>query len=163
MSCKAWGRRPKAFRLPEPGRPLPDEFRSARDEGDSVRTNEAEGSFPIPFPYKMFIIESFSNPKRTHVMTIDRRLTPDGAEEIAISGLAFLAGEPEALGRFLALAGIGPADLRTAAAEPGFLVGVLEFFLADESLLLAFSEAASIRPTMIAAARYALVGHYGME
>ncbi len=87
-----------------------------------------------------------------------RRLTRDDAEEIAVKGLAFLAGEPEALGRFLALSGIGPADLRRAAAEPGFLAGVLEFFLEDEALLLAFATHANLRPTMVAAARFAIVG-----
>jgi hypothetical protein len=92
------------------------------------------------------------------IMTVGKRLKVDDAEEIAISALSFLGGEPAALGRFLSLTGVGPADLRLVAREPGFLAGVLEFFMADESLLLAFAEAASIRPTMIAAARYALVG-----
>lgn len=87
------------------------------------------------------------------------RLSADDAEEIAIQGLAFLAGEPESLGRFLALTGIGPADLRTASAEPGFLAGVLEFFLEDEALLLAFATHANLRPTMVAAARFSLGGH----
>lgn len=91
-------------------------------------------------------------------MTVGKRLNGAEAEEIAISGLSFLAGQPEALGRFLSLSGIGPADLRLVAREPGFLAGVLEFFMADESLLLAFAEASAVRPTMIAAARYALAG-----
>ena len=86
------------------------------------------------------------------------RLTHENAEDIAVRGLAFLAGEPEALGRFLALTGIGPADLRRAAAEPGFLAGVLEFFLEDEALLLTFATHANLRPTMIAAARFTLAG-----
>jgi hypothetical protein len=87
------------------------------------------------------------------------RLDSEAAEAIAIRGLQFLAGEPEALGRFLALTGIGPADLRVAAQEPGFLGGVLEFFLEDEALLLAFATHAGLRPTMLAAARFALIGH----
>ena len=91
-------------------------------------------------------------------MPIGKRLSVDEAEGLAISALAYLAGNPDALGRFLSLSGIGPADLRMAAREPGFLAGVLEFFLADESLLLSFVEKAQIRPTMIAAARHALVG-----
>ena len=91
-------------------------------------------------------------------MPIGKRLSVDEAEGLAISALAYLAGNPDALGRFLSLSGIGPADLRMAAREPGFLAGVLEFFLADESLLLSFVEEAQIRPTMIAAARHALVG-----
>ncbi|WP_237154193.1 DUF3572 domain-containing protein [Oryzibacter oryziterrae] len=93
-------------------------------------------------------------------MIRDSRLNAENAEKIAIQGLAFLAGDPESLGRFLSLTGIGPSELRKAASEPGFLAGVLEFFMADESLLLAFAEAAAIRPTMIAAARYVLDGDH---
>ncbi len=48
--------------------------------------------------------------------------------------------------------------IRSAANEPGFLAGVLEFYMSDEPLLLAFCENSSIRPTMIAAARYVLGG-----
>lgn len=91
-------------------------------------------------------------------MPIGKRLSVDEAEGLAISALSYLAGNPDALGRFLSLSGIGPADLRMAAREAGFLAGVLEFFLADESLLLSFVEEAQVRPTMIAAARHALVG-----
>ena len=91
-------------------------------------------------------------------MARNERLTRDGAEQIAVQGLQFLMGDADALGRFLALSGIGPHDIRAAAAEPGFLAGVLEFFLEDESLLLAFAAQAAIRPTMIAAARHALAG-----
>jgi hypothetical protein len=91
-------------------------------------------------------------------MARNNRLDREEAEGIAISGLQFLVGNPESLGRFLALTGIGPGDIRAAAQEPGFLSGVLEFFLEDESLLLAFASSASIRPTMIAAARFVLAG-----
>lgn len=91
------------------------------------------------------------------------RMTVEEAEDVAIRGLGFLAGDPEALGRFLALSGIGPRDLRAAAAEPGFLAGVIEFFMADEALLLAFSLHAGIRPTMLAAARHALAGATGED
>ncbi|MBH0236582.1 DUF3572 domain-containing protein [Methylobrevis albus] len=84
------------------------------------------------------------------------RLNAADSEAIAIAALGHLAGDSEALGRFLALSGIGPADLRAAAQEPGFLVGVLEFFLEDETRLLAFAANEGLRPTMIAAARFAL-------
>ena len=40
--------------------------------------------------------------------------------------------EPERLGRFLALTGIGPPEFATAAREPGFLAGVLDHLAADE-------------------------------
>jgi hypothetical protein len=74
----------------------------------------------------------------------------------AIEALGYLAGRPEALGRFLALAGIGPNSLRAAARDPRFLVGVLDFFLADERLIIAYAGAAGIDPTAFAAARQAL-------
>lgn len=91
-------------------------------------------------------------------MSVTKRLSAEAAEELAVKALGYLAGNPEALGRFLSLTGIGPGDIRAAAREPGFLAGVLEFFLADESLLLAFVEEMRLRPTMVAAARYALAG-----
>jgi hypothetical protein len=82
----------------------------------------------------------------------------EGAERLAIEGLAFLASEPEELGRFLALVGLGPETLRDAAGDPGFLAGVLEYFMENEALLLVFAARANIRPTLIAAARYLLDG-----
>ena len=83
-------------------------------------------------------------------------MTIEGAEALAIRALAFLAEEPEELGRFLALAGIGPESLREAAAEPGFLAGVLEYFMASEPLLLVFCARENVRPTLFAAARFLL-------
>jgi len=80
------------------------------------------------------------------------------AEEIATQALVQLTKEPELVGRFLAVSGIGPESIRSAAAEPGFLAGVLEFYMGDEALLLTFCENTGVRPTMIAAARYALAG-----
>ncbi|WP_349357299.1 DUF3572 domain-containing protein [Stappia sp.] len=78
------------------------------------------------------------------------------AEALAADALAYLAGDMEHLGRFLALAGIGPGELRDAAGEPGFLLGVLEFYMGHEALLLAFCEARGLRPTAIAIARHQL-------
>jgi len=85
-------------------------------------------------------------------------LSVEDAQGIATEALVQLSQDPEQVGRFLAWSGIGPEMIREAAGEPGFLAGVLEFYMMDEALLLAFCENASIRPTMIAAARFALVG-----
>jgi hypothetical protein len=74
---------------------------------------------------------------------------PDG---IAIRGLAFLAADAERLGRFLALTGLGPENLRAAAAAPGFLASVLAHLAQDESLLLAFAADAGLPPETIARA-----------
>ncbi|MCX5496419.1 DUF3572 domain-containing protein [Kaistia dalseonensis] len=80
----------------------------------------------------------------------------EAAEQLAIRALAFLAGEPEELGRFLALAGLGPDTIRTAAGDPGFLAGVLEYFMENEPLLLVFCAREKVRPTLFAAARFIL-------
>jgi hypothetical protein len=83
-------------------------------------------------------------------------LTPEAAENLAIQALSFVASDPELVSRFLALTGIESQQLRRAAAEPAFLVGVIDYYLSDEKLLLAFAADAGIPPTDMAAARRAL-------
>jgi hypothetical protein len=80
------------------------------------------------------------------------------AENLAVLALGFIAEEPERLGRFLALSGIGPDSVRAAAREPQFLAGVLDHLAADEPLLLAFAEANDIDPETVMRARDALAG-----
>ncbi|ADZ70266.1 hypothetical protein SL003B_1840 [Polymorphum gilvum SL003B-26A1] len=87
-----------------------------------------------------------------------KSMTVEKAEEIATEALLHLTRDPDQVGRFLAVSGIGPESIRTAASEPGFLAGVLEFLMTDEALLLAYCENAGVRPTMIAAARFVLAG-----
>jgi hypothetical protein len=85
------------------------------------------------------------------------------AELLAIQALAFLGQEPERLGRFLALAGIGPADIRDAAQEPGFLGGILEHIAGDQTLLVAFAAHAGVDPGEVDKARRGLAGPGGWE
>lgn len=77
-------------------------------------------------------------------------------EAIAISALAFLASDPERLGRFLALTGLGPAEIRAAAQSPGFLAGVLDHLMEDESLLLTFTAHDGLPPDAVVRARQAM-------
>ncbi len=63
---------------------------------------------------------------------------------LAVEALAFLAADETRLERFLAVTGLGPHNLRRAAADPGFLVSVLDYLAGDERLLVAF--AAEKRP-----------------
>jgi len=79
-------------------------------------------------------------------------------ELLAIQALSFLGEDPERLGRFLALTGIGPADIRTAAQEPGFLAGVLDHVAGDGALLVAFAAHAGIEPAEVDKARRTLAG-----
>ncbi len=78
---------------------------------------------------------------------------------LAIQALAFIAEDPERLNRFLGMSGLPLEQIRTAAQEPGFLAGVLEHMLGDESLLVAFARSAGIDPADVARAKSALGGH----
>jgi hypothetical protein len=90
----------------------------------------------------------------------DDRSRRDAADALAVAALAFLASDPERLGRFLAVTGIGPGQLREAARDEGFLAGVLDHFCGDERLLLDFARANGIEPAEIERARAALGGHW---
>jgi hypothetical protein len=82
----------------------------------------------------------------------------EGAEAVAIDALNFLAAEPERLSRFLALSGLGPHNLRQAAASPEVLAAVLDHLAGDERLLVAFAAAQGVDPGAVTAARGALSG-----
>jgi|SRR6516162_7805159 len=88
-----------------------------------------------------------------------RAPTPEQAEEVAIQALRFIAGDAERLGRFLAITGIGPAELRTTAHEPGFLVGVLDYMASDDRLIAAFAAENNLDPAYIDKSRIALAGN----
>ena len=79
-------------------------------------------------------------------------LTREAAEDIAVQGLVFVTAEPARLARFLTLTGLEPADVRKQAATPQFLAAVLEYLLADESLLLSFTANTSLDPQAVAPA-----------
>ena len=83
-------------------------------------------------------------------------MTREEAEAIAVSALGHVAGDGELLQRFIGITGIEPGQIRRAAAEPGFLAGVLQFVLAHEPTLLAFSEQSGIPAASVACAKHAL-------
>ena len=96
-------------------------------------------------------------------MKLGPSLTQEAAEALAIQALTFIAGDGERLGRFLAVTGIGPAQIRAAAQEPGFLVGVLEYLAGDERLLSAFAAETGRDPADVGNALAALGGHWERE
>jgi hypothetical protein len=85
----------------------------------------------------------------------DRR---DVATDLAITALNFIAAHHQELSRFLALTGIDPGAIRDAAAEPGFLGGVLSYIAGNERTLLAFAAHAGILPDEVEKARITLAG-----
>jgi hypothetical protein len=96
-------------------------------------------------------------------MKLGPPLTQTAAEALAIQALTFIAGDGERLGRFLAITGIGPAQIRAAAQEPGFLVGVLSYLAGDERLLSAFAAETGLDPAHVGKALAALGGHWERE
>ena len=75
---------------------------------------------------------------------------------MAIQALTFIAEEPDRLTRFLDATGLEAPQIRAASRERGFLAGVLEHMLGDESLLIAFASSAGIDPAEVARAHGAL-------
>jgi len=87
-----------------------------------------------------------------------RKFSGVDAEALALQALGFLASEPERLEPFLASTGLGPGTLRAAAAQPGFLLAVLDHIAAADSLLLEFAANAGIDPQLVVTARDRLAG-----
>jgi Protein of unknown function (DUF3572) len=87
-----------------------------------------------------------------------RSFTVEAAEGLAIQALTFIAGDGERLGRFLAVTGIGPTEIRAAAREPGFLAGLLDYLASDEHLLTTFAAEAGFDPADIGRAQAILGG-----
>jgi hypothetical protein len=71
------------------------------------------------------------------------------AQAVGVKALTFLAGEPERLARFLALTGLGPDTIRSAASSPTFLAAVLDYVVADEELLVRLAGEMETRPETI--------------
>ena len=69
-----------------------------------------------------------------------------------------MATEPARLSRFLALSGLAPESIRAAAAESGFLAGVLAHLGEDEALLREFAAEAGVTPAEVDQARRLLAG-----
>jgi hypothetical protein len=80
------------------------------------------------------------------------------AADTGIAALAFIAEDPARLSRFLDISGLGPHNLRQAAAEATFLGAVLEYVASDEKLLIAFADNNNLGPEAILRARDALAG-----
>ena len=91
------------------------------------------------------------------------KVNKEAAESMAIQALSFIAEESERLGRFLALSGIDPASIRSAAADPNFLVGVLDYVVGDETLVVEFAKTHGFAPEALIAARAALAGRSAQE
>lgn len=91
-------------------------------------------------------------------MRLDPTKENPEAEVTALKALRFLAAEPERLQRFMDLSGMGIQAIRESASDGAFLGGLLDYLLADQTLLLLFAEAEQIPPDRIARIRRQLPG-----
>jgi hypothetical protein len=87
----------------------------------------------------------------------------DSAQSLAVIALTFIAADSDRLNRFLGITGLGPDNLRTAAADPAFLGSVLDYVVADEKLLVEFAADAGLKPEAVARAHGALRRPYETE
>lgn len=85
----------------------------------------------------------------------------ESAETLGLQALGWLLGQDELLPQFLSATGAAPDDLRRLAAQPEFLGAVLDFLLMDDSMVLAFAEAAGVPPELPYQARQLLPGGAG--
>ncbi len=72
---------------------------------------------------------------------------------IGVAGLSWLAADPERIGRFLAVTGLGPENVRAAARDPSFLPALLDYLLANEADLVAFATEMNLDPARARMAR----------
>ncbi|MEL7115319.1 MAG: DUF3572 domain-containing protein [Pseudomonadota bacterium] len=63
------------------------------------------------------------------------------AEQLAVKALAWLAQSDDLMPVFLGATGSQAEDLRAQAADPAFLVSVLDFLLMDDAWVVAFCDA----------------------
>src|SRR5437764_11977677 len=89
-------------------------------------------------------------------ITVMAQSSRASAENVAITALGFLAADQERLERFLALSGLSGRDIRSAAAEPGFLAGVLQHIMDDDRIARAFPTEAGLQPDDLVRAAQAL-------
>jgi Protein of unknown function (DUF3572) len=105
--------------------------------------------------------EAFIKGKGPVSLKSNHRMSEDYAQQIAVQGLLHIASDAEALGKFLAITGLGPETLRAAAAEPQFLCSVLQHLMENESALIAFATNQGLAPEQITQAHAALAGVMG--
>ncbi|MFN3743686.1 MAG: DUF3572 family protein [Hyphomicrobiaceae bacterium] len=74
------------------------------------------------------------------------------ARGLALDGLLFLAGDSLRITKFLNVTGMAAAELRERAREDATLAAVLEYLLADETLLLVFAAHGRHHPAEVAPA-----------
>lgn len=90
-------------------------------------------------------------------------LSNDRAETIGLQLLGFIASDMELLGRFLALTGIGPHQLKAQASDPAFLGAVIDFVMNHETTMKTAMEQTQLSAQEIRQARAVLPGQMPLD
>jgi hypothetical protein len=85
-----------------------------------------------------------------------KRVTPEEAENVALAAFSFITSDEERLGRFMAVSGLQPDTIRSAAVSPGFFGAILDYVASDEPLLIALAKELNTKPEHIMGARWTL-------
>ena len=85
-------------------------------------------------------------------------MSPERAEQIAISALIWLSTNEDLLPVFLGASGASATDLRAQVDRPEFLASVLEFITMDDAWVIGFCDAEGLKYEEPLRARYALPG-----
>jgi hypothetical protein len=85
-----------------------------------------------------------------------KRMNREEAEGVALTAFAFITSDEERMSRFLAVSGLQPDTIRSAASEPGFFAGILDYVATDEPLLIALAKEMNTKPEDIMAAHWTL-------
>jgi Protein of unknown function (DUF3572) len=84
--------------------------------------------------------------------------TVNTAKTIAISALSLLASNEDRLMDFIHVSGVDPSEIRSRTDDQHFLAAILDFFLADEKLLLEFCAEERLKPEVVHKAAHDLGG-----
>ena len=88
--------------------------------------------------------------------TSSREPSGPDPDHLAIAALVYISGDTELMSRFLSMTGLDPSDLRAAAADPRFLLAVLDFLMSDDITLVGFAAAEGINPEAVTRAHHRL-------
>ncbi|MDA9208367.1 DUF3572 domain-containing protein [Octadecabacter sp.] len=85
-------------------------------------------------------------------------MSPERAEQIALSALIWLSTNEELLPIFLGASGASAQDLRAQVGDDAFMVSVLDFITMDDTWVIAFCDSEGLKYEEPLNARYSLTG-----
>ncbi len=85
-------------------------------------------------------------------------ISQDGAEQLAIKAIVWLAGNDELLPVFMGSTGADESAFREGVSKPEFQASVLDFIMMDDAWVIAFCDNEGIPYDRLLQARAALPG-----